>query len=38
MENIVRIYSFVYSHHETQDKCILREVTPPDPLKSPTDG
>ena len=25
-EKIIRIYSFVNSHHETQDKCILREV------------
>ena len=44
-EKIIRIYSFVYSQHETKDKCILKgvlwkkTVTPPhDPLKYPTGG
>ena len=40
-EKIIRIYSFVSSHHDTQDKCILsgvlgqKLVPPPWPPKIP---
>ena len=41
-EKIIRIYSFVYSQHETKDKCILKGVLwkktvtpPPWPSKIP---
>ena len=45
MKRLSEYNHFVYSLHETQDKCILRGVLwhkpvtpPPVPLKYPTDG
>ena len=42
MNTLSEYIHFVHSHHETQDKCIIRgvmrqkPVTPHDPLKYPT--
>ena len=44
MKRLSEYIHFVYSHHETQDKCILRgvlwqnPVTPPNPLNYHTVG
>ena len=38
VNKVIRITSFFHSHHESQDKCILRGQKPviaPDPLKYP---